>query len=93
VARVAVLSADFAIARSDYDQALKLRTELGEAPSVAETKLAIAEESIKEGRPGDGVRTLRGLSDQFHAAGKEDEWISAVPDEEACLKIRKLGKS
>ena len=73
--KVAVLSADFAEARADYDQALKLRTELGEALSVAETKLAIAEESIKEGRSDDTIRSLQSLSDQFHTAGKQDEWI------------------
>jgi len=76
--KIAVLSGDFAEARADYDQALKLRNELGEALAVAETKLAIAEESIKEGAPGDVTRTLPSLRDQFHAAGKQHEWISAV---------------
>jgi tetratricopeptide (TPR) repeat protein len=76
--KVAVLSADFAEARADYDQALKLRTELGEALSIAETKLAIAEESIKEGRSADVIRCLQTLSDQFHAAGKQDEWVLSV---------------
>ena len=55
-----------------------MRNELGEALAVAETKLAMAEESIKEGRSGDVVQTLRALGDQFHAAGKQHEWISAV---------------
>ena len=76
--KVAVLSADFAKARADYDQALKLRIELGAALSVAETKLAIAEESIKEGRSDDAVRGLQSLSDQFRTTGKQEEWISSV---------------
>ena len=76
--KVAVLSADFAEARANYDQALKLRIELGTALAVAETKLAIAEESIKEGRSDDIIRSLQSLSDQFHVAGKQDEWISSL---------------
>jgi len=76
--KIAVLSGDFAEARADYDQSLKLRNELGEALAVAETKLAIAEDTIKEGRPDEVVRTLQSLKDQFHSAGRQGEWISAV---------------
>jgi DNA-binding winged helix-turn-helix (wHTH) protein/tetratricopeptide (TPR) repeat protein/TolB-like protein len=75
--KIAVLSGDFAEARADYDQSLKLRNELGEALAVAETKLAIAEETIKEGQSSDVVHTLQSLRDQFDTAGRQAEWIAA----------------
>jgi eukaryotic-like serine/threonine-protein kinase len=73
-----VKAADFTQAHKDYEEALNLRTELGEKDAVGATRTAIAALAIEEGRAADAEAAARGARDDFSAAHKSGDEISAA---------------
>jgi tetratricopeptide (TPR) repeat protein len=71
--RLELLAADFGEASRNYDEALRLRKELGETFTIAQTETALAELAIEQGRPGAAESTLRSVQEVFAKADRRDD--------------------
>ena len=71
-------AADFPRAHTDYNEALSLRTELGEKDNIAATRVAMAELAIEEGHPDAAETAARDAREEFQRAHKNDEQVSAT---------------
>jgi len=68
---LSLTAANFEEAHKDYEEALSLRTALGEKDTAAETRVAIAELAIEEGHPGAAERPAREAREEFQKVHKK----------------------
>ena len=73
-----IKGADFAQARKDYEEASTFRTQLGEKDGIAATRAALSALAIEEGHAADAEVAARGARDEFAAAHKSGDEISAA---------------
>jgi hypothetical protein len=71
-------AADFKQAHKDYEEALSLRTELGEKDTIGATRVAIAELAVEEGHPDAAEGPAREARDEFQKRHKGDLQILAT---------------
>ena len=68
---------DLAAAREKYQEAIKLRNEIGEKSGAAEVSLLLASLAIEEGHPSEGEALARKALEEFRAAKTAESQISA----------------
>jgi DNA-binding winged helix-turn-helix (wHTH) protein/tetratricopeptide (TPR) repeat protein/TolB-like protein len=71
--QLALLATDYGEARRNYDEALRLRKELGEAFTTAETEAAIAELVLEQGHAAEAEAALRSVQEVFAKADRRDD--------------------
>src|SRR6185436_6961960 len=64
-------------ARRRHEEALAIRTRIGETKAAAESRMLLAELALEEGRARDAEAELRGLPDAFLKAGSPENEASA----------------
>jgi hypothetical protein len=74
---VQLQQADLDAARISYENALRLRRELGENQSAGESEVALAKLRIQEGHPADAEAQARRCKMQFHLDRQVDDELSA----------------
>jgi tetratricopeptide (TPR) repeat protein len=80
--QVLVARAELAVARKRHEEALGLRDQIGEAGTAAESRLALAELSIEQGRQGEAQAMAQTAADEFRKE-RESEFEAAAYSIEA----------
>jgi tetratricopeptide (TPR) repeat protein len=85
--RLALLASDFAEAERQENEALRLRKELGETFSIAETEVALAELAIEQDHAAAAEAPLRQALEVFKSAGRRDDSALAAALLVRCLLL------
>jgi tetratricopeptide (TPR) repeat protein len=87
-------SGDFVAARKAHEEALALRRELGEDGAVGESRLALANVDLEEGRASEAEASARELLRQFEAdKSAEDAALARELIARACLAQKNLAEA
>ena len=72
---LSLIAADFSGAKKNYDEALALRTEIGEAQTVRTTRLALARLQLEQGQTDEAVSTARSVRDDMREAKSTEDQV------------------
>jgi len=72
--------ANFSEAHNRFQEALKLRQDLGDELGINETRQSLAQLNIAEGQHAEAEKLLIGARDAFHKAQSQDQEVAAVAD-------------
>jgi len=85
---------DLQKAKSKHQEALKLRTELADKISIAESQMALAEIALAEGNAAEALATARSVVDVFHAEKEiDDEAMAYLIEARALLAMKEIAAS
>ena len=82
---LSLIAADFAAAKKNYDEALALRSEIGEAQTVRTTHLALTRLMLEQGQTDEAAAAARSVRDDLRVAEMREDQILAT-----CLLARAL---